>query len=82
MNALVVTAPCALELVEYAIVLVQVAELASQVVVYRNGLDRFRLHVDVPDLQGQVVARQDVPPVVAELDVRDRRDDFGEEGAV
>ena len=51
-------------------------------VVYRNGLDWFRLHVDVPDLQRQIVSREDVPSIMTELDVRDRRDDFGEEGSV
>lgn len=78
-NLLVVTTPHALKLVEDAVVLVQVAQLASKMVVNRNGLQWPVLHVDVPDLQIEVVARQDVSSIVAELDIRDGRDDFGEE---
>ena len=40
------------------------------------------LHVEVPYLYGQVVTGHHVAPAVAELDVGDRRDDLGEEGAV
>lgn len=80
--ALIVPAPRALELVEDAVVLVQITQLPAEVVVDRDRLDRLAVHVDVPDLEREVVAREDVPPVVAELDVRDRRDDLGEERAV
>lgn len=38
-------------------------------VVDGNRLHRSRVHIDVPDLEGQVVSGQDVPPVVTELDV-------------
>ena len=38
-----------------------------------------RVHVDIPDLEGQVVPRQDVSPVVTELDVGYRRNDLGKE---
>lgn len=38
--ALVITTPVTLELVENAVILVQVTELAAEVVVYRNRLDR------------------------------------------
>ena len=44
-----------------------------------DGLERLALHVDVPDLEVQVVARQDVSAVMAELHVRNRRDNFREE---
>jgi len=44
-----------------------------------NCLHRPRVHVDIPDLEREVVPRQDVPPVVTELDVRYRRDDLGKE---
>jgi len=39
------------------------------------------VHVDIPDLDSQVVARQDVPAIVGEADVRDGGDDFREEGS-
>lgn len=44
-----------------------------------DRLDRLVLHVDVPDAQRQVVARQEVPTVFGELDVRHGRDDLAEE---
>lgn len=47
----------------------------------RNGLHRTRLHINVPDLKGEIVARQDIPPVMTELDIRYRRYDLGEEGS-
>lgn len=46
-----------------------------------NRLDWSRLHVHVPDFQGQVITRKDVPSIVAEFHVRNRRDDFREERA-
>ena len=49
---------------------------------YLVGLDGPGLHVQIPDLHRQVVAGHQVAPAVAELDVGDRRDDLGEEGAV
>ena len=71
--------PSALKLVEDAIILVQITQLSPQMVMNRDRLHRPRVHVDVPDLERQVVPRQDIPPVMAELDVRDRRNDLGEE---
>lgn len=47
----------------------------------RDCLDGFVLHVDVPNLDSQVVAREDVTAVGREADVRDGRDDFRKEGA-
>lgn len=46
-----------------------------------NGdrLHRPRVHIDIPNLERQVVPRQDVPPVMTEFDVRDRGNDLGEE---
>ena len=46
-----------------------------------NGFDRLALHVDVPDLDGEVVAGEDVAAIVGEADVGNGGDDFGEEGA-
>lgn len=62
-DGLSVSGKRALELVEDAIVLVQIAQLAPQMVVHVDRLDRTRLHVDIPDSQREVVAREDVSPV-------------------
>lgn len=40
------------------------------------------LHVQVPDLDGQIISGHHVAAAVAELNVRDGRDDFWEERAV
>lgn len=79
MYAPIVATPGTLELVEDTIVLVQIAEFPPQMIMYRDRLDRSRLHVDIPDLEVEVVPREDVPPIATELDVRDRRDDLREE---
>ena len=71
--------PSALELVKDAIVFVQITQLPPQMVMDRNRFHRPRVHIDIPNLEGEVVPRQDVPPVVTELDVRDRRNDLGKE---
>lgn len=68
---LVVPTPCALELVKDAVILIQIAQLPAQVIVDRDGLEGLRLHVDVPDLERQVVTRENVPPVTTEFHVRD-----------
>lgn len=81
-EVLVVTAHNALELVKDAVVLVQVAQLGPQLVVYVDGLHRTIVHVDVPQFEGQIVAGENVSPVVAKLDVRDGLDDLGEERSV
>lgn len=39
------------KLVENAIILVQIAQFTSQVIVHVDRLYRFRLHVDVPNLE-------------------------------
>lgn len=44
-----------------------------------DRLDRLALHRRVPDLQCQVVPRQDIFAILGELDVGDGRDDFREE---
>ena len=44
-----------------------------------NGLDRLALHVDVPDLDGQVVAGKDIATIVREADVGYGGDNFREE---
>ena len=54
-----------LEFVEDAVVLVGVAESGAEVLVNGNGLDWLTLHIDVPDLDGQVVAGEDVAAVMS-----------------
>ena len=46
------------------------ADLGAQGVMGGEGGDRLALHVQVPEAQGEVVARQQVPPVPRQLDVR------------
>lgn len=46
------------------------------------GLDGPRLHVQVPDLDREIIPGEHVPAAVAELHIGHRGDDFGEEGAV
>jgi hypothetical protein len=46
-----------------------------------DSLYRFVVHVDVPDLQSQVVAGEYISTIVAKVDIRDGRYDFREEGA-
>ena len=46
------------------------------------GFDRLRVHLKVPDLDGEVVPRDHVATVVAELHVRYTRDDLREETPV
>jgi len=44
-----------------------------------NGFDWFGFHVQVPNLEGQIVTRENVSAVATEFDVRNGRDDFGKE---
>ena len=60
-----------LELVEDRVILVGVAEAGAEVLVNGDRLDGLVLHVYVPDLDGEIVARQDVPAIVREPDIRD-----------
>ncbi|KAI3479668.1 hypothetical protein L1887_58289 [Cichorium endivia] len=78
-HLLAIGSPQRLELVKDAVVLVQVAQLGAQMVVDGDRLDRLVVHVDVPDLEREVVARQDVASVAAELDVGYAADDLAEE---
>lgn len=68
-DSLVVTTPHTLELVEDAVILVEIAQFPPKVVVDRNRLKWSVLHVDVPDLEVEVVARQDIPTVATELHI-------------
>jgi len=50
-HLLIITAPYTLKLIEDAIILIQIAQLATEMIVDRNSLDGLRFHVDVPDLE-------------------------------
>jgi hypothetical protein len=54
-HVLAITTPHALKLVEYTVVLIEITELSTEMIVDGNRLDGPRLHVDVPDLERQVV---------------------------
>lgn len=47
-----------------------------------DSLHGSTIHVHVPDLEAQVITRQNVPPVSAELDVGNRRDNLRKERSV
>ena len=78
----VVAGPSAFELVENAVVLVERAQFAAQILVDLVRLHRFILHVHVPDFDGKVVARHEIASAVTEFDVGDAGDDLGEEAAI
>jgi hypothetical protein len=79
LDSLASAAKGTLELVEYTVVLVQVTELLSEMVMDVDRLDWLALHCSVPDLECQVIPRQNVFSVLGELDIRNGRDDFGKE---
>lgn len=81
-DGLVVVAPATFELVEDAVVFVQRAQLGAQVLVNGVRLDGLRLHVQVPHLDAEVVAREHVAARAREFHVRDARDDLREEATV
>jgi hypothetical protein len=69
---LVISAPYAFELVENAVIFVEVTKFASQMVMDWNGLDGPGFHVNIPDLQREIITRENIATVVTELDVRYR----------
>ena len=54
----------------------------SEMAAYGVRFDGLRLHVEIPDLDGEVISRNHVATGVGKLDVGDGRDDLGEEAAV
>ena len=74
-----VGSPEGLELVKDAVIFIQIAQLRSQVLVDGDCLDRLGVHVHVPNLERQIVTRENIPTVARELDVGNRRDDLAEE---
>jgi hypothetical protein len=65
---LAVTTPSTLELVEDAVVLIQITKLSTQVLVDVDLLHRCLFITDVPDLECQVISGQDVVAVFREFD--------------
>jgi hypothetical protein len=51
-NVRAIPIPCTFKLIEYAIVLIEIAQLSSQMIVDRDRPYRSALHVDVPDFEG------------------------------
>lgn len=49
---------------------------------HRIRLDRFRLHVQIPHLNTQIISGNHVPAGVAQLDVTDRADDLAKKALV
>lgn len=68
-----------LEFIEDTVVFVRVAETRPEMFVDRNGLHGLPLHVDIPDLNRQIISGNDVSTVIREADIGDRGNDFGEE---
>ena len=66
---LIISAPNAFELVENAVIFVQVTKFASQMVMDRNGLYGSGFHVDIPDFQREIITRENIAAVMTELDV-------------
>ena len=79
-DLLSIPAKSTFEFVKDAVILVQVAEFGSQVLVDVDSLYRFVFHGDIPDFEGKIVARQDIPPVLGEFDVGNGGNDLGKEG--
>jgi hypothetical protein len=67
------------ELVKDTVILVRVAESRPKMFVYGYCLDGLPLHVDIPNLDCQIVTGQDVAPIIRESDIRDGRYDFRKE---
>ena len=68
-----------LEFIEDTVVFVCVAQTRPEVFVDRNGLHGLPLHVDIPNLNRQVISGNNVSTVIREANIGDRRNDFGEE---
>ena len=69
-----------LKLVKDAVIFVQVAEFGAKMIVDLDGADGVTIHVDIPELEGEIIARKDVASIRREFDIRDGGDDLGEEG--
>ena len=74
-----VTAEVAFKLVEDKVAFVQIAQLGTQVLVDLNGLHRLAFHVNIPNLESQIVAGKDVAAITTELTITDGGNNFREE---
>ena len=54
-NGRVCSIPSTLELVKDAVILIQRAKLGPEILVDSVGLNRLGLHVQIPDLDGEIV---------------------------
>jgi len=70
------------KLVEDAVVFVEVAQLRTEMVMDLDRSKWMAVHIHIPDLESEVVAREDVAAVRRESDIRNGGDDFGEERLV
>jgi hypothetical protein len=50
-DVLIITTPYTLELIENAIVFIEIAQFPAKVIMDRDGFDRLRFHIDVPDFK-------------------------------
>src|SRR3989338_8573245 len=57
------------ELIEDAVIFIQITEFRAEVIMDLDGADRMTIHVDVPDLESEVITRQNVTSIGRELDV-------------
>ena len=64
-----VAAECALKLIKDAVILIKITQLVAQMIVDIDSLNRSALHVDIPNLECQVIARENVTSVLAELHI-------------
>lgn len=62
-NTFAVRGAANLKLVEDYVRCIEIVEHRPQIVVKRHGLHWARLHVDVPNLDGQVITGHDVSPI-------------------
>lgn len=77
-DLLSVTANIALKFVKETFVVVELNQLGPYVVMNINGLDGFGFHINVPDLQSEIIPRYNVSPIRTELYIIDRGKDFSE----
>jgi hypothetical protein len=78
-HALIISSPNTLELVEDTIILIQITQFTAKMIVNRNRLDWSALHIDIPYLQTEVIAGENISSIMAKLDVGNRGDDFRKE---
>ena len=57
------------EFIEDAVIFVCVTESRAEMLVDRDRLDRLAFHINVPDLDGEVVARENVAAIIGKADI-------------